>query len=222
MLYLYDNAICEDLNRSLNGDNVGTDTVKVVDPDLSIDVISQIRNDDMQFPAIVVTRGSDYAIDTTRMNFTRLHKGVSTVIDPETNNIYDEKALPIDLNYNLTILATNTADQDELTREIVFKYTDMYFLTIQLPYESDRKVRFGVTLDWNQSIENTSRALEYIQNGKIYQTIVHLHCEGCVLVTYTAKKLMRFDVDDIGIGQYIDKGTRSTGVLGSPRKDKRP
>lgn len=200
MLYLYDHAISNDLSRSFDSDMVGTSVVKVVDPEASIDVVSQIRNDEFKLPAVVVTRGADYDIDTNRMNFTRLHRGVHAVIDKKTNNVYDEKALPIILRYNITILTSNTADMDELTRELLFKYTDMYFLKINLPYESGRSIRFGIRLDVDQSIEQTSRQLEYIQSGQMYQTIIHIVCDGCVLLTYTPHKLMRFDMDkDIGV-----------------------
>ena len=193
MLYLYDQAICEDLRRSFNDVNMGSTTVKVVDPDLAIDAVSQIQNDEFEFPAVVVTRGESYSVDTQRFNFTRLHRGVSVVIDKETNTLYDEKALPVTLSYNITVLCTNTQDMDELTRELIFKYMEQYFLSIQLPYESNRKIRFGLTVDPDQPIETTSRALQYLTTGKAYQTIIHLKAEGCVLLTYTPRALPRYE-----------------------------
>lgn len=197
MLYLYDSAICDDLRRSFCPENMGSTTVKVVDPDLAIDAVSQIQNDEFEFPAVVVTRDENYTVDQDRFNFTRLHRGVSTVIDPETNNIYEERVLPITLNYNLTILTTNTQDMDELTRELLFKYMEQYFLGIQLPYESDRKMRFALTVDQNQPIESVSRSLQYLSTGKAYQSIIHLRAEGCVLLTYAAKKIERRYIKDI-------------------------
>lgn len=194
MLYLYDKAICNDLQSSFT-DNMGTQSVRVVDPDMAVDVISQLSNDEFKFPAVVVTRGSDYQIDTQRTNFTRLHRGVATVIDKETNNIYEERCLPIVLSYNVTVLTSNSIDADELTRELLFKYSSMYFLTINLPYEADRKMRFGICVDESQPIEQSSRLMEYVQTGKAYQNIIHLRTEGCVLLTYVPKKLMRYTQD---------------------------
>lgn len=195
MIYVYDAAISNDLRESFDPQAIGTSAVKVVDPDMAVDVISQISSDEFKFPAVVVTRSGDYSIDTSRMNFTRLHRGVSTVIDTETNNLYDERIIPVSLSYNLTVLATNTADADELTRELLFKYYSMYFLTVTLPYESKRKVRFGLTVDDSQPVEQTSRLLDYVQGGKAYQTIIHLRTEGCVLVTYVPRKLPRYEQD---------------------------
>lgn len=192
MLYIYDRAICRDLKSSFT-DEMQNSVVKVVEPDMAIDVASQISNDEFQFPAVVLTRSADYQLDQSRYNFNRLHKGVSAVIDPETNNIYDERSIPISLSYNLTVLTSNSIDMDELVKELLFKYSSMYFLTIDLPYESSRKIRFGLCLDESQPIEQTSRLLEYMQSGKAYQSIIHLRTEGCVLLSYTPRKLPRYE-----------------------------
>lgn len=205
MLYLYDKAICDDLRSSFNQDAMGSSTVKVVDPDIAIDVVSQIQNDEFEFPAVVVTRSGDYEIDTSRINFTRLHRGVSVVIDQDTNNIYDERVLPVTLRYNLTILGTNTADMDELTRELLFKYYEQFFLSIHLPYESDRVARFGLIVDESQPVESTSRQLEYLQAGKCYQSIIHLVTAGCVLLHYSPRKLPRYGTDTVGVFDKTQK-----------------
>lgn len=196
MLYLYDDAICNDLIKSFNPVADGQQpVVKVVSPEAIIGLAAQIQEDKIGFPLIAVTRNS-YQIDNNRLNFTRSHFGIASVIDKETNMLYYEKALPITLSYNLTILTTNQADMDELIRELLFKYVNMYFLTIQLPYESDRKVRFGITINGDTEIERSSGNLEYIENGTLYQSIITLQCDGCCLVTYTPAHLMRYELDD--------------------------
>ena len=191
MIYVYDKIICDDLIESFNPDHVPNPVVRVVDVEGAIDIAAQIQNDDITFPIVVVNRNPDTPIDNDRMNFTRLHKGVATVLDPETNNLYYEKVVPIQLRYALTVLATNTADVDELVRELIFKYTDMYFLTFTVPYESKRKVRIGVVLDSDSNIERQSGQLDYIQSGKLYQAIVPLKVEGAVLLNYTPAHLRR-------------------------------
>ena len=157
MLYLYDSAVCSDLERSFNPMADGQQpVVKVVGPDAIIGLAAQIQEDKIGFPIIAVTR-NEYQIDSNRTNFTRSHFGIASVLDKETNNLYYEKTIPITLSYNLTLLTTNQADMDELIREILFKYTNMYFLTIKLPYESDRKVRFGISINGNTNIEQRLR-----------------------------------------------------------------
>ena len=189
MLYVYDKAIADDLENSFT-DAMGNIQVKVVDVEHIPDLIAQIQEDQIDFPVVVLTRNPETPIDKDRMNFTRAHKGVVSVLDPDTNNLYYEKAVPIKLSYELCILATNTADIDELTKELIFKYMSMYFITFTLPYECKRKVRFGVVVDYD-SIDRSSGSFEYIDSGTLYQTKMTLNCEGCVLVSYTPVKLKR-------------------------------
>lgn len=191
MIYLYDEAIVNDLMKSFNPNAVKNPVVCVVSPERVIDIAAQLQNDEISFPLVALTRDEDISIDTNLTNFTRMHKGVAAVVDPKTNNLYYEQAIPLKLEYALTVLTTNTADMDELVRELIFKYTRMYFLTITLPYEGQRKVRFGITIDTDSSIERSSGVVEYLESGQLYQSIIHLRCEGCVYVKYTPVHLKR-------------------------------
>ena len=191
MLYLYDEAIAEDLKRSFNTFFIGCYQVKVIDFEQAIDLIAQIKQDHIKFPIVTLERDSRVDIDTSRTNFTMMHKGVACVFDNKTNTYYNEKVIPIKLSYELSVIATNTSDIDELVREIIFKYISMYFLTIKLPYESDRRVRFGVSIDKDYTIERSSGSSEYINSGQLYLSKLKLNCEGCVMVDYTPVKLRR-------------------------------
>lgn len=191
MLYVYDNAIVDDLTKSFNPNAVADPVVKVISPEHAVEVAAQIQEDKLSFPIAMLTRSDDINIDTSRTNFTRMHKGVLSVMDPATNLLYYEKAVPIKLAYSLTVLTTNTADMDELVRELIFKYTSMYFLTIQLPYECKRKVRFGIRIDPDSTIARSSSSGDYLGKGQLHQSILSLVCDGCVLVSYTPAKLKR-------------------------------
>lgn len=195
MLYLYDNKICEDLRLSFNSDNVDDVVVKVVEPENIVGLAAQIKEDKVTFPIVAVSRDPDTPIDSDRINFTRSHFGVATVFDKETNNIYYEKVIPIKLSYKMTLLTTNTVDMDELVKEMLFKYLQMYFLTIKLPYECNRKIRFGIKIDPDSEISRQSGNVEYIQQGKLYQTVIQLRCEGAVLVSYTPQHLKRLSTE---------------------------
>ncbi len=206
MLYLYDNAIADDLRKSFNPDNVENPVVSFVNTDNVVGVAAQIQNDELKFPIVSLMRKpNSVQIDKQRMNFTRSHFGISSVIDQKTNNLYYEKVLPITLEYALTVLTTNTADRDELIRELLFKYINMYFLTIRLPYECDRKVRFGVSVS-EADIDYSSGSSEYAESGSLYQAIIPLKCDGCVYVTYTPAHLVRTiqDVDAILMKQIAE------------------
>lgn len=196
MIYLYDNAICDDLRSSFNRNNVENPVVTVISSEQAISIAAQIQDDRLSFPIVaLIRRPNSVQVDSARMNFSRAHFGVGTVIDKETNNVYYEKVLPVTLEYSLTVLTTNIVDRDEIIRELLFKYVNMYFLSIRLPYEADRVVRFGVRITTDTDIDYSSGTPEYLQSGSLYQAIIPLRCDGCVLVTYTPAHLIHKDVD---------------------------
>lgn len=196
VLYLYDSAIAKDIKASFS-DEQGNSDVKVVDPQAAVNILAQIQEDNLKFPAVVLTRDPTYSIDTQRSNFVAMHRGVLTVMDTETNKLYYEKCIPVRLRYNLTILATNTADVDELTKELLFKYLQMYYLSIRLPYEADRIIRFGISITTESDIQQSSGSFEYLESGKLYQTVIPLVCEGCVLVSYTPVRLKHTRIEPV-------------------------
>lgn len=200
MIYLYDEAIVNDLKNSINNNEEVATIVNASgsdssDPNASIMIAAQMENDVIQFPLVTVYRKSNMDIDSDRWNFSRLHKGVQAVIDHKTNNIYNERSIPIKLSYEISVMASNTADIDELIRELIFKYSYMYYLTIDLPYEADRKVRFGLVLDVDSGIERGSGTMEYLTEGQVYRSTITLNTEGCVLVDYVPQHLRRITSD---------------------------
>ena len=189
MLYLYDQALIDNLKASLTYE--ANKNVFLTDTENYMGILAQIQEDTITYPLILLNREEDTPIKKELMNFTRYKFGVPCVFDTETNNVYYERALPIDVNYVLTILSTNVADTDELARELFFKYISMYYLTIQAPYESDRKIRFGVAVDMDYGIKKESGSFDYIASGALYQSTIRLKTEGCVSLTYTARHLTR-------------------------------
>lgn len=194
MLWVYDNSICDDLKNSFDK-SVADPVVKVLDPESSISLAAQLADDDIRFPIIAILRNPEYAIDTQLSNFTAMHRGVATVIDPKTNNLYYERSIPVSLNYTLSVIHTNTTDVDELVKELIFKYTSMYFLSIRLPYEGNRKLRFGVEIDTSRSINRVSAVNELLSSGKLYESEIPLVTRGCRLITYVPKHLQTFEYD---------------------------
>lgn len=191
MIYKYDEAIVKDLEQSFNPDSVDNPVVKVISPEQIIGVAAQIQNDEIKLPIVALSRDPNTQVDSERMNFSRAHIGVSTVIDPKTNELYYEKAIPISLTYRLTVLTATQADLDEIMRELMFKYLSMYFLPIRLPYEGNRVIRFGIAINSDTEIEQSSGSSEYAESGQLYQAVLQLKTEGCVLVTYTPVHLKR-------------------------------
>lgn len=193
MIWCYDKEICNDLESCFVMPDGAESVVKVISPENIVGLAAQIQNDEIRLPLVTVERG-DYRIDTNRTNFTRMHSGVATVIDNKTNEIYYERAIPIDLPYTLTVLTSNQIDMDEIVKELLFKYTYQYFLTIKPPYESKQKYRFGIRINAD-AIEKKSGASEYIDSGQLYQTSIPLIVDGAVLLHYTPVHLKRYEAD---------------------------
>lgn len=190
MLYLYDQALVDDIKASIDSDNANPNVV-IADAETFPGIIAQIKDDTITYPLILVIRDPDTPIITELYNFSRAQFGIPAAFDNKTNNIYYEKAIPVDIQYTIRILGTSTADVDELTRELFYKYLSMYFLTIRLPYESDRKIRFGVDVDKSYGIKRESGSFEYIKSGALYQSTIHLLTNGCVSLSYTPRHLQR-------------------------------
>lgn len=158
-------------------------------------VLAQIQNDKIKFPAVFLKRQDETPLDRSRYNFTRLHKGVPAVYDSESNNIYLEKSVPIELKYEMHVLTTNTVDMDELLRELIFRYSAMYYLTAEVPYESKRKIRFGIAIRPDTPIRRTSGASQYIESGLLYESIAEIECQGAVMLSYTPRHMQNVTIE---------------------------
>ena len=196
MLWVYDEAIVKDLSSCIDPNGGANNTIKMMGDEGMMGIFAQLQDDKITFPAIFLKRNEETPVDSTRFNFTRLHKGVPAVYDSEKNNIYMEKALPIELKYELHVLTTNTVDMDEIIRELLFRYSSMYYLTLQVPYESKRSIRFGIAINPDTPIRKASAVSEYVSGGKLYESIVDLQCQGAVLLSYTPRHMQGMVIDN--------------------------
>lgn len=196
MLYLYDNAIVDDLKRSFNPDNVPNPVVAIVGPDHIVEIAAQLQDDEITLPIVAIGRDDNIEYDMSQYNFSRVKKGVIAEYDSKENTLYLEKAIPINLKYDMLLVATNQADLDELTKEIIFKYSQQYFLTIHTPYEAKRPIHFGIEIIPDSSIEQQTSSKDYMDKGTLYQAIIHLQCHGAVILSYTPRKVTNFSLDN--------------------------
>ncbi len=189
MIYLFDSAIIDDLKRTIDPDGGANPNVIMTDVDNYAGILAQMQEDKITYPLFLLVRHDDMPISTELWNFARYMKGIPAGFNTKTNEIYYEKALPVDLKYTLWILATNSADRDECAREIYYKYLSMYYLHIDLPYEVDRRIRFGIRVDPSVGIRNESGSSQYTQTGAIYQSQIEFITDGCVLINNTPRHL---------------------------------
>ena len=210
MIYKFDEAIVNDLKRTIDPEGGANPNVVCITIDNYQSTLAQMQEDKITYPIILLIRDDDIPVKTDLMNFARYKRGVPAVIDPKTNNVYYERALPIDLRYTLQILSTNVADRDEIAREIFFKYESEYFLHIETPYEVKRKIRFGVQIDRSYGMKNASSVSEYLSDGKLYTTTMALLTDGCVMLHNTARHLKVERIDTKNIKLENPKGSSDT------------
>ena len=79
MLYLFDQAICDNLKSSLSEDI--NQNVFLTDADNYPGILAQIQDDTITYPLILLHREDDTSINTGLINFTRYKKGVPCVFD---------------------------------------------------------------------------------------------------------------------------------------------
>lgn len=195
MLWIYDEAIVNDLAGCIDPESKANSTVRAMGEEGMMGVFAQLQEDRITFPAIFLERNSETPLDPARYNYTQMHKGIPCVLDSEKNDIYLERAVPVQLKYNLHALTTNTTDMDEIIRELLFRYSAMYYLTVQVPYESKRNIRFGISINPDTPIRRNSSVSEYVSSGKLYESILELECQGAVLLSYTRRHMERLVLD---------------------------
>ena len=197
MLWIYDDAIVNDLSSCIDPSGGMNNTVKMMGEEGVMGILAQLQEDKIKFPAVFIERNGETPLDSNRYNYSRMHKGVPAMIDPKSNNLYMEKSVPIQLRYNIHVLTTNTADMDELIKELIFRYSSMYYVTAEVPYESKRKIRFGLAINPDTNISRKSGMSEYVESGKLYESILELECQGAVMISYTPKHLQRMCFSDV-------------------------
>lgn len=189
MIWIYDDAIIKDLKEDLG------DSVAVLNPDQSLQVIALLQEDKIKFPIVAFTRDDNFQIKSDLVNFTRMHRGIPAVFDSKENTVYNEKSIPIDLKYEMTVMASSQADLDEIIRELIFKYTEQYFITVELPYEAKRQIRVGLSIHPDDPIQWDKTPSDYISGGTLLSGKINLFVDGAILVSYTGMHLKKADLD---------------------------
>lgn len=204
MLWIYDNVIVKDLQEDLGS------SVSVLDPEQALQTSALLQEDKIHFPILTLTRADNFQIDSQRTNFTLMHQGVAASFDPKTNTIYNEKVIPITLQYQMTVLSAVQSDLDELIRELIFKYINQYFITVELPYEAKREIRIGLSIHPEDQIQWRSTPSNYIENGQLLSGVLTLYVDGAVIVSYAGMHLVRTSISDIKLQRpsYINKNSK--------------
>lgn len=184
MLQLYDDKLFDYFKETFKAD------VAVVPVSEYWSVVSMHEEGQLQLPAIVLGR-------TTWTNAKDLEswviakKGRNDRI--KNNKAIQEQAIPVQLDYTITLLATTQDDIDELTSEVLFCILNYPRLTIDLPYGSDRQIHGQIMQ--NGDLQDSTARDKFSDTGILYQQIIPIRVLGSNIINIREQNLRFFTMD---------------------------
>lgn len=163
-MYLYENAIIEDINKLFTNSKVSA----VIADSLSEGLrrVAAKNEDKITLPAVVLT-GGEWNLDDS--NFYSLMHGSGREENRKLTDIPESVAKRANIiaftpSYDMFIMAQSSRECDMLTRELIFHYSMNPTLTVNLPYGINKihtfNLLFGKTVRKSQN-----------STGLVYRTL---------------------------------------------------
>ena len=182
MIQLYDTALYHYFQDNFS-DNIGI--VPVSD---YWNVVSMHKENRLQLPAAVLFR-TNWTNEKNLQSWVIGRKGRVDRI--QKHKKVTEQAIPIQVDYTVTLLAATQDDIDELASEVVFLFLNKPRLEILLPYGSDRSIHGQIIL--NGDFQNSSGNDRFSQSGILYQQIIPIRVLGANIINIQKKNLRYLD-----------------------------
>lgn len=189
-VYLYDEAIVDRL-RKVTGDS----RIHIVPPDLSVSFFAQFDKDKVEYPAIVVSRGSTINVNQGLYNQVSLLKGQTVRLNSDENTVSKIKTLPIRVEWNIDVYAVDRYTCDEIVRELVFYLMTYPRFSVKVPYGVDIDQNFDIVV--SPEISDNSDLVEFPNTGEIFRETISIYTENARLYSSHRQYLTRVapDVD---------------------------
>lgn len=178
MIQLYDEALFDYLQTAFDIE------IQVVGVSDFWRVVAMHKEAQLQLPAICVSRSSNTR-DEELKSWVIGRRGRTDRI--EKNKRITEQALPLVLNYNLTLLATTQDDIDELTSEVIFLILNKPKVSVQIPYGSERDTNAQITI--HGDVTNDSLSDSFSDTGILYQTVIPIKMLGANIFNLEKRNL---------------------------------
>lgn len=192
MISLYDDAL-RDYLKSIN-ENFAIVPVKDY-----WNVISMHKEGKLQMPAIVLFR-TNWTPDRNLISWPVARKGRIDRI--QEHKKIKERAIPVQVDYTVTLLATTQDDIDDLTSEVTFEFIMNPRLTIPLPYGSNRFIHGQIKISGDY--QNSSGNDRFSETGILYQQIIPIQVLGANIIDIRKQNLRYLQwVTDTGLLQTI-------------------
>jgi len=175
---LYDEAVLDFLRQAFNS------AVNVVPVSEFWRVIAMKEEGGLQLPAICISRNSNTK-DNELNSWVIGRRG--RVDRVQGHRLINEQAIPMQLTYNLTLLASTQDDIDELTSESIFLISNKPRVSVKIPYGSERETHAQIHV--SGEITDTSTRDMFSDTGILYQSIIPIKMLGANIFNLEKKNL---------------------------------
>lgn len=160
-MYLYENAIIEDINKLFTNNKV---TAVIADNlNEGLRRVAAKNEDKITLPAIMLS-GGDWNLPDANY-YSAMHGSNYKRIDEDiAPRVKSTGVLPLVPSYDMYIIAQSSREVDMLTREIIFHYYLNPTLTIDIPYGIDDIHTFNII--FGNTVRKSQNA-----TGLVYRTI---------------------------------------------------
>jgi len=185
MIHLYDEALSDYFKTSFN------DNITITPVADYWRVVSMHKEGELQLPAICLSRQAEDK-DAELRSWIIERKGRTDRV--QDHKLITEQALPLGLNYNITLLATTQEDIDELTSEVIFLIINRPSLEVKIPYGSERYTNAQISLDGE--VRNDSAVDTFTSSGILYQAIIPIKILGANIFNIEKRNLryLKWDI----------------------------
>ena len=182
MICLYDIALYKYIEEHVKGD-FGIVPVKDY-----WNVIAMHKENKLQLPAVVLFR-TNWTPERQLQSWPIGRKGRTDRV--QHHKKINERAIPVQVDYTVTLLATTQDEIDELTSEVTFLFLTNPRLEVPLPYGSDRTIHGQILI--NGEFQNSSGNDQFSTTGILYQQIIPIRILGANIIDIREKNLRYLD-----------------------------
>lgn len=186
MLQLYDDSLYDYFRENF------TDNIGIVPVSDYWSTIAMHKENRLQLPAIVLNRTS-WTNEKELQSWVVARKG--RVDRVRNHRLVNEQAIPVKIDYTVTLLATMQDDIDELTSETLFLLLNYPRVTIKLPYGSDRMIHGQIIQ--NGDLQDSSGRDRFSETGILYQEIIPVRILGANIINIREKnfRYLKWELD---------------------------
>lgn len=178
MVQLYDEALLDYLSSHFSAE------VSIIPVSDYWRVIAMHKEGRLSLPALCLSR-SNNTPDREMGAWVIGRKGRTDRI--QNHRRITEQALPITLEYNITVLTTTQDDLDELTSEVMFLLINSPRISIKIPYGSERKINAQIYV--RGEVQDSSLRDTFSVTGILYQSIVPVRLLGANIFNIEERNL---------------------------------